>query len=169
MIKYSFAPIIDYRSKIIIVGSLPGEQSLKKQQYYGNPNNFFWRIIYALFDEPFEEDYVQRCEFIKNHGIALWDAAYSATNINSLDSNIRDEVPNDFEILFKEYPGIRYIIFNGAKAENIYKKYYGHLDMPSIRLCSTSPIPTKYAKNFNDRLNAWRIVKETLDILKDRE
>lgn len=165
MIKYSFAPVIDERCKVIIIGSLPSEQSIKKQQYYGNPKNYFWKVIYALFDAEPENEYDKRCEFLKAHKIALWDAAYSARNINSLDANIKDEVPNDFERLFKEYPEIKYIFFNGAKAESIFKKYFSNINIPSMRLCSTSPIPTRYAKNLEDRLEVWKVIKQTLSVV----
>ena len=47
---YSFDPVIDDQSKIIILGSMPGEESLKKNQYYGNPKNQFWKIIYTLYN-----------------------------------------------------------------------------------------------------------------------
>ena len=70
---------------------MPGEESLRKQEYYGHPRNQFWRIIYALFDVPLEDNYEKKLMFLKSKGIALWDVIESCWREGSLDSNIRNE------------------------------------------------------------------------------
>ena len=70
---YSFAPIADESCKVLILGTMPGVMSLKKQQYYGFERNAFWRIIYALFDQEPDNDYEMRRAFLLRHRIALWD------------------------------------------------------------------------------------------------
>ena len=47
--KYSFGPVINDGSRILILGSLPGEMSLAMSRYYAHPQNHFWKILYAVF------------------------------------------------------------------------------------------------------------------------
>lgn len=68
-----FPPIAAPDARVLILGTMPSEASLQKQQYYGYGRNAFWPILYALWDEPFEEDYEKRCRFLTGRGIALWD------------------------------------------------------------------------------------------------
>ena len=41
----SFTPIIGKESKLLILGTLPSVKSLRIKQYYGNPQNTFWKIL----------------------------------------------------------------------------------------------------------------------------
>jgi hypoxanthine-DNA glycosylase len=43
-------PIASPDAKVLILGSLPSQLSLQKQEYYGNPQNAFWRVMGELFD-----------------------------------------------------------------------------------------------------------------------
>jgi len=93
MLKLSFPPIADSSCVCLILGSMPGEESLRRQQYYGHPRNAFWRIINENLPNRSYED---RCSFLLAHGIALWDVLKSAHRQGSLDSAIRNEKPNEF-------------------------------------------------------------------------
>ena len=63
----SFNPILGVQPKVLILGSLPGKESLRIQQYYGNVRNAFWKILFSLFDEELEGNYTAKKEFlIKN-------------------------------------------------------------------------------------------------------
>lgn len=84
----SFEPLVDKESKVLILGSMPGVMSLNKQQYYGNPRNHFWKIIYSLFNEVEDELYEQKKAFLLRKGIALWDVINNCYREGSLDSNI---------------------------------------------------------------------------------
>ena len=64
MTKYSFSPLIDHSSKILVLGSLPGEESLKQAQYYAHPRNAFWKIMFIVFNEAYSEDYSAKCELL---------------------------------------------------------------------------------------------------------
>jgi hypothetical protein len=44
MMVSSFPWVGDKHSKLIILGSMPGVESLRKQQYYAHPRNQFWNI-----------------------------------------------------------------------------------------------------------------------------
>ena len=40
--------IIAEGAKVLILGSMPGNVSLAKGEYYGNRNNHFWSIMFAI-------------------------------------------------------------------------------------------------------------------------
>jgi hypoxanthine-DNA glycosylase len=154
----SFQPIIDSASKILILGSMPGVQSLEQQKYYANPQNQFWRIIYSLFHTPLDPEYDNRISFIKDKGIGLWDVLESCDREGSLDSNIRNEKVNDFKSLLKTFPNIQCILFNGTKAYETFRKGVGFDCFGFItfeRLPSTSPAN---AQRFEQKLSEWNIL-----------
>ena len=163
----SFPPIIETDSRILILGSMPGVESLRKREYYGNPRNHFWQIIFALFREDIETNYSKKITFLKKNKIALWDVLSNSERKGSLDSNIKNEEVNDFRKLFKAYPDIVFIGFNGSKAFNSFKKYIGFnlLEEKQIaykKLPSTSPIPFRNFKTFEDKLAEWKVIKDYL-------
>src|SRR3954465_8529587 len=94
-IKRSFAPVADERTRVLVLGSLPGEESLARGQYYGNPRNHFWRLIGAVIGEALEPlAYEARLEHLLEAGVGLWDTIGSATRRGSLDGNIRSVEAN---------------------------------------------------------------------------
>lgn len=166
---YSFPPVVDERSLVLIAGTAPSVKSLEHGQFYGHPHNFFWRVIYGLFQEreQGQEDYPapdpiyeNRIRFLRQNRLAVWDVIESCEREGSLDVNIKEEIPNDFPGLLSDYPGIRCIAFNGSKAYETFRRAFGkHPRMEGIallKLPSTSPIPTKYMRNLEDRIVAWR-------------
>ncbi|MCD9023126.1 DNA-deoxyinosine glycosylase [Cohnella silvisoli] len=161
----SFPPLIDERSRILILGSMPGVASLRAYQYYGNPRNFLWRILYALFDnrEP-DPDYEDRLAFALGNGVALWDVIANCERKGSLDSDIKLAVPNDIPGLLQRYPNIEALVCNGAKSFAELSKHYGSFPEVAgrkvIRMPSTSPIPTPQYRGLEDRLQAWRAIME---------
>lgn len=165
--KYGFPPIADKDAKILILGSLPSVLSLQKLQYYGNPQNHFWRILYALFGCEPDAAYEERKKFLVSKNIALWDSAAGATNPGSLDGTIKNVIPNDFAWFFAEHPRIGHIFFNGSKSEEVFRKYFpsNFASVPHTRLPSSSPIPTPQNRNFEEKLESWRIVKKIWDEL----
>jgi hypoxanthine-DNA glycosylase len=88
-LKCSFAPIADKDSKVLLLGTMPGQRSLKLQQYYGHKRNHFWKIIFHLFDKPFTDDYERKIELLLSNKIALWDVLQTCEGKGSLDSNIK--------------------------------------------------------------------------------
>ena len=154
-------PIVDVSTKVLVVGSMPGKQSLDKQQYYGNPRNHFWPIVGEILKVEVPTDYGERIELLREHGIGLWDTIASCERKGSLDATIRNEKPNDFHALFEQYPNIRLLIFNGSKAFDVFKKHIG-LEVLANRsykkMPSTSPIPGKNIKSFEEKLEDWRVI-----------
>ncbi len=148
----SFPPIIDSGSKILILGSIPGVKSLEKQQYYGHPQNKFWRIIFELFHEEFTEDYLKRIEVLKKNHIALWDVIDSCERKGSLDSEIKNEEANLIPELLEEYPNVKAIFCNGGKSYKDLQKLLGkNFRIPIYLLPSTSPLHTiSFERKFED-------------------
>jgi TDG/mug DNA glycosylase family protein len=161
---HSFPPVVDGRSRLLILGSMPGAVSLKAHQYYGHPRNHFWPILYALFGggEP-DAEYERRLEFALSNRIALWDTLASCVREGSLDANIKDEVPNDIPGLLRRFPGIQTIVCNGAKSHSALLKHHGGCPEMScrtiLRMPSTSPVPTPHFRNLQDRLEVWKTIR----------
>ena len=153
----AFPPIIQGNSRVLILGSMPGVQSLEAQQYYAHPQNQFWKIIEGLFDRPLPPDYDSRTIFLLERHIALWDVIHSCYREGSLDSAIRQETAHDFETFFHMYPGILFVAFNGTKAQDTFRKQVG-FHFPGItfhRLPSTSPAHTM---KLAEKLAEWQII-----------
>ena len=154
MTKYSFPPLINPSSKILVLGSLPGEESLKQAQYYAHPRNAFWKIMFTVFNEAYSEDYSAKCELLLKNHIALWDMVHSGNREGSLDSDIKNEIPNDIEGFLNEYQSISTILLNGKKAEAMYRRYFNQIPIHTITLPSTSPANARL--NFEEKLNLWK-------------
>lgn len=158
----SFEPVIRSSSRILILGSMPGEESLRKREYYGNPRNQFWRILYSLFGREKDEVYEKRLEFALEHKIALWDVIESCQREGSLDSNIKEPSPHDFAWLYETYPQIQGVVFNGGKAYEVYRRQVGLMlkeGLGYLALPSTSPANTL---RYEDKLEKWRSIIEYL-------
>lgn len=122
---FSFPPIVPYRPRTLILGSMPGTESLRRQQYYGHPRNAFWQIIGTLIGFDAELDYCRRLLIIKQHHIALWDVLEHCERRGSLDSAIRpaSEKANLVAELLQSHHSIRTVLFNGKKAETTFKRH----------------------------------------------
>lgn len=159
-----FAPVVSVDAHTLILGSMPGEESLRLQQYYANPRNTFWRILAALGGNEPDASYEKRLGMLGNHRLALWDVLHSCHRAGSLDSAIQKSSvqANDFDALFSKNPKIRRIFFNGAFAEQSYRKHVlpylskNHADMAMLRLPSTSPAHA--GLRYEDKLDAWRVI-----------
>lgn len=161
---FSFEPIVDDKCKILVLGTMPGVMSLRKQQYYGYDRNAFWSIMYGLFDQKPEEDYDRRKAFLLQHNIAVWDVLMACEREGSSDSDIKNPVPNDFASLYKRYPNISSICFNGGPAGRLYSRF---IEKPVEQgtahsfysLPSTSPA---YTITFEKKLEQWKLLLKLL-------
>ena len=152
--KTAFAPIADHVSKILILGTMPGETSLKLQQYYGHADNHFWKIMFKLFDTSFSKDYDLRKMLLLDNNVALWDVLQNCGGEGSADSSIKNEVHNDFDNFYNKHPKISKIYFTSLDAERFYDKYVkrkNHLEY--FRLPSPSSANTW--KTFDEKFNDW--------------
>lgn len=158
----SFPPIADHRAKILILGSMPGVKSLEQQQYYAHPRNAFWPVMSALFGIDLTLDYDKRCQLLVDSEIAVWDVLQACQRQGSLDQaiNTASMVANDFYLFLQHHPAITKIVFNGAKAEQVFKR----LVLPTLtesqktiaRLLLPSTSPAHASRSFDDKLAVWR-------------
>ncbi|MCC5910767.1 MAG: DNA-deoxyinosine glycosylase, partial [Clostridiaceae bacterium] len=157
----SLEPIIDKTAKVLILGSMPSVQSLRIMEYYGNPRNHFWTIMYSIFNLQAETDYARKIDFVKSKNIALWDVIHTCERQGSLDANIRNEAPNNLELLLNKYTNIEAVFFNGTKAEKTFTRYFdlNSFNVEFHRLPSTSPIPGKNIKSLEEKIKSWSIIK----------
>ncbi|MCG3175588.1 MAG: hypothetical protein MOGMAGMI_00521 [Candidatus Omnitrophica bacterium] len=155
------APIIDERSRILILGTMPGPVALARRQYYGFPGNHFWKVLPAVLGEPAVEAYPARLELLRRHHIALWDVLKTCRREGALDAEIRDGVPNDLPALIAAHPAIGAVFLNGRLAERLYRRWFGgHLHLPVRTLPSTSPAHA--SQSLDRKIDAWRAILPAL-------
>ena len=139
-LKTSFAPIANGKTRILILGSLPGDKSLEFQQYYAHPRNRFWRVLAEITDSDFPNNYEEKINLLQQNKIGLWDVVNNAKRVGSLDTNILDEVPNDLDEFILNHPQLEIIVFNGTKSQKLFDKYFMRkTELKYIALPSTSP------------------------------
>ena len=156
----SFDPSIDNNSRILILGSMPGVKSLEEQQYYAHPQNRFWKVMSIICNEPNlqELNYDLKLKTLLRNNIALWDTIKSCKRDGSLDSDIKNETPNDIRKLLKKYPNIKTICLNGNKSYFAFKKYFPDLleKYNFHKMPSTSPANAKYS--LDKLIEEWNVI-----------
>lgn len=159
---HGLAPVIDARARVLILGSFPSAASLAAQQYYAHPQNQFWRVLGAVISLPLKEmDYPDRITAVQAAGIAIWDVFASCERAGSLDTAIRDAVPNPLAALKKCPPGrtalapaLRRICFNGRMAARRIREVEA-MGFEAVVLPSTSPAHA--GMTFEEKLARWRV------------
>ena len=122
-LKSSFAPVADAGTRLMILGSLPGDASLARSQYYAHPQNQFWRLAGAVIGADLQAlDYAARLAALRAAGVGLWDVVRSARRAGSLDTAIRDHQPNALSEFAATLPLLRAVAFNGGKASAIGRR-----------------------------------------------
>ncbi|WP_020423635.1 DNA-deoxyinosine glycosylase [Cupriavidus sp. WS] len=161
-LKRCFPPVVDAGTRVLILGSLPGEASLAQGQYYAHRQNQFWRLVGDITGEDLVAmGYAERLQTLLAHNIGLWDVVAEAKRDGSLDSNIRDHAGNDLAGLIESLPNLTVIAFNGGTAERIGLKALGQAagGHRLVRLPSSSPAHTlPYA----EKLRAWQALRRWL-------
>lgn len=154
----SFKCLIDDKTRILVVGTMPGRASLAANEYYAYSRNAFWPIIADTFNQGKEfKSYSEKISCLRSNAIGLWDNLKYCEREGSLDSNILNESPNDFETLLTQNPQIKTLLFNGQKSFAFFKKYHAPL-LEKIDwqvLPSTSPANAQIC--FSDKLSRWRL------------
>lgn len=153
--KASFPAIVDRDTRLLLLGSLPGEASLRAVRYYAHPQNQFWRLTGEVIGQPDLQllDYEPRLAALAKAGVGLWDVVADAVRAGSLDGAIREHRTNDLAALVATLPSLRAIGFNGGTAARIGRKSIGRAEgIALLDLPSSSPAYTlAYAK----KRQAW--------------
>ncbi len=154
MRKSSFAPVTDARTRLLVLGSLPGEQSLAAQRYYANPRNQFWRLIGAVIEVDLVAlPYDERLATLLRHRIGLWDVVGSALRPGSLDGAIREHEANPLAALAAGLPELRAIAFNGGTSARLGIKELGDdTAFALVPLPSSSPA---FTLSFEAKRDQW--------------
>lgn len=155
-LKRCFPPVVDAGTRVLILGSLPGEASLAQGQYYANRQNRFWRLLGDILGQDLVSmDYPARLQTLLAHHVGLWDVVAQARREGSLDSNIRGHAGNDLVGLVESLPNLAVIAFNGGTAARIGTKALGAHDERHqiVKLPSSSPA---YTLSYSEKLRAWQ-------------
>jgi hypoxanthine-DNA glycosylase len=160
--KRCFDPVVDANTRLLVLGSLPGDKSLAAQQYYGNRQNRFWNLMSEVIGTPLVPlDYENRLATLLRHGVGLWDVVAEAHRTGSLDSQIRAREENDLLGLLTAYPQIRTIAFNGGTAARFGIKKLGERASIYRIVCLPSSSPA-YTLPYAEKLAQWNSLSEAL-------
>ena len=151
-------PVIDARTRLVVLGSFPGVASLEAGQYYAHPRNQFWPLLSALWGVALRElPYAERLEVMRHHHLGLWDVYASCRREGSLDSAIEDARLNDLACLRSLAPGLAGVAHNGGESARS-RRVTEALGVDVMRLPSTSPANASWS--FDRKLAAWRAAFE---------
>lgn len=162
--SHGFAPLEPPpgHALILILGTLPGRESLAQQQYYAHPRNAFWRIMDELCGAGPALTYLARVRALATHGIAVWDVLQQARRPGSLDSRIDSisEIANNFSDLLARQPRLTLIAFNGGTAAKLFRRHVATRLAPSIATIEQRTLPSTSrahaAVRYEEKLQQWR-------------
>ncbi|MGE3966581.1 MAG: DNA-deoxyinosine glycosylase, partial [Planctomycetota bacterium] len=159
--SHGFPPIAGVDVRVLILGTMPGEASLREQQYYAHPRNAFWPIVAAALGFDAAMEYPARVAAIESRGVAVWDVLRSCVRAGSLDAAIDRSTleANDFARFFAAHPGIRRVCFNGRMAAILYARHVQpHVRLAAgvslVELPSTSPANAGVPRS--EKARAWQ-------------
>lgn len=160
--RVGFAPVVDAETRLLILGSLPGDASLKAAQYYAHPRNAFWPLISGVLGEDLAaQPYEQRLDRLKARGVGLWDVIASAERSGSLDAEIRSPEAADLRGLIGSLPRLRAVAFNGKLAAKLGRGIMGNVArVRFIDLPSSSPA---HAISLTSKANAWNSLTDLVE------
>lgn len=157
--KRCFDPVVDANTRLLILGSLPGEKSLAHSQYYAHPQNKFWLLLGAVLGIDLKSlPYEERLAALLAHGVGLWDVVAQAHRSGSLDSNIRERDDNDLLALAASLPQLKTMAFNGGTAARLGLKVLGE-QAQRYRIVSLPSSSPAYTLAYAEKLQAWQALR----------
>lgn len=154
-------PIYDSECRVLILGTFPSVKSRETMFYYGHPQNRFWKLLPALFEELIPTTPEEKKALLLRHHIALWDVIESCEVTGSSDTSIKNVIPNDITLITRQCD-IRAIVGNGATAEKLYNKYLKEkVGREMIKLPSTSPANATFS--LERLIEHWSVI---VDLVK---
>jgi hypoxanthine-DNA glycosylase len=165
-LKQSFPPVVNSETRILILGSLPGDVSLKHQEYYAHPQNRFWHLLSDIISlDLVGLTYQFRLQTLLQYRIGLWDVVAQAQRKGSLDSQIRQAQENNLPHLISSLPELRCIAFNGNTAAKIGQRILSdcvpNTKTPLITHVLPSSSPA-FTKTYEFKRDAWLLLREYL-------
>jgi len=159
--KSSFPSVVRADTRVLVLGSLPGERSLAEGRYYAHPRNLFWRLVGGVIGRDLEAmAYQDRLEALLAARIGLWDTVASATRHGSLDAAIREAEHNPLAELAATLPELRAVAFNGATSARIGLAALAGSELALLPLPSSSPAYA--AMSFAEKRRLWAAIGEFL-------
>ncbi len=160
--KRAFAPVADSRTRLLILGSLPGDASLAAAQYYAHPRNAFWRLIGEVIDRDLAAlPYPERLETLQASGVGLWDVIAGAERPGSLDTAIRNAEHADLIGQVGRLPRLRAVAFNGALAARTGRRTLAGADIP-VQLMDLPSSSPAYTRPFAEKALAWSALRSVV-------
>jgi len=158
--KFAFPPSIDAHTRLLILGSLPGDVSIARQEYYAHRGNGFWALIGDMLGEDLPgQPYALRLERLRARGVGLWDVIASATRPGSLDSAISDAELRDLGTFVAGLPALQAVAFNGKTAALHGRRQLGDRpDLTLIDLPSSSGAHATLSRA--QKMQAWRVLRD---------
>ena len=157
--RVGLPPIVGEAPRVLVLGTIPSVQSALKREYYGNPRNQFWRLVYGIYGDDPSDIYNERTSFLKAKRIAVWDVFKGCNIIGSKDSTIKDEIYNDIQGFLDAHDSIAHVFLNGGKAQADYQKMgvvKNRRPFPTTKLPSSSPLHTI---PFERKLREWSALR----------
>ena len=122
-ITHPIPPVYNEQSEILILGSFPSVKSREAMFFYGHPQNRYWRVLAAVFEQPVPQTVLEKRAFLLRNHIAAWDVIASCEIEGSSDASIKNVTPNDLVPILRTAP-IRQIYVNGKTAEKNVPKIH---------------------------------------------
>ena len=160
--RLGFAPVVDAETRLLILGSLPGDASLKAAQYYAHPRNAFWPLIGGVLGEDLVTlRYEQRLDRLTARGVGLWDVIASAERSGSLDAAIRSPEAADLRGLIGSLLRLRAVAFNGKLAAKLGRRIIG--DVAGVRFIDLPSSSPAHAIPLTSKANVWNSLTDLVE------
>ena len=157
VLYHPFGPLYNKESRVLILGSFPSVKSREQNFFYGHPQNRFWKVIAALYEQPMPQTIEEKKQLILDNRLALWDSIASCEITGSSDSSIRNARANDINVIL-ESCNIEKIYCNGRKSHELYRKYIEPATgRTAVCLPSTSPANAQWS--LEKLIGAWAEIR----------
>ena len=154
---HPFGPLFNENSRVLILGSFPSVRSREQNFFYGHPQNRFWKVIAAVFEQPVPQTVEEKKLLILNNGLALWDSIASCEIAGSSDASIRNARANDIGVILNNC-SIERIYCNGRKSHELYNRYIEpSAGREAVCLPSTSPANAQWT--LEKLIETWSVIR----------
>lgn len=121
-------PIVNQTSEILLLGSYPSLEDFQADEYYNDPKDFFWKLLYSYQGEEYDNsiDYLSKIDFLERHNYALWHIQKVQTDVNrpqTLSNPTTKYIFNDIKDFIEQNPHIKKVIVNGKETYKSWKIY----------------------------------------------